>query len=100
MNKNQRYKIYEEGARIGDPYAKVPFYRSLLENGKTREEATEIYEDILDMVCKQRMSCNAVDFKKSFASEEESKNNNNIMPNNTVYNANISSKTEAHQATP
>lgn len=46
MIKNQRYKIYKEGPKIYGPYAKVPFYKSLLENGKTKEEATEIYEDI------------------------------------------------------
>ena len=100
MIKNQRYKIYKEGPKIDDPYAKVPFYKSLLENGKTKEEATEIYEDILDMVYKQRMFYNAADLKKSFTSEAEYKNNNNIMPKNTVYNANISSKIEALQATP
>ena len=45
------------------------------------------------------MFYNATDLKKSFTSEAEYKNNNNIMPKNTVYNANISSKIEAHQAT-
>lgn len=100
MSKNQRYRIYKEGPKIADPYEKVPFYKSLLENGKTKEEATEIYQEILDMVYKQRMSCSAADLKKSFTSEEEYKNNNNIMPKNTVYNAIISSKTEEHQVTP